>query len=74
MTALKKNCYAIELKGISKRFGPVLANDSIDLGLTVDERIADGFYFARSLRLVKHIFANPEMLDKPIGEESGFTY
>ena len=48
--------------------------DVIDIGATLDERIADGFYFARSLRLIKHIFANPEMLEKPIGEESGFEY
>ena len=40
MTALEKNCYAIELKGISKHFGPVIANDSIDLGLRRGEILA----------------------------------
>ena len=54
--------------------GHVEAHDLIDIGATLDERIADGFYFARSLKLVKHIFANPEILEKPIGENSGFTY
>ena len=48
--------------------------DVIDIGATLDERIADGFYFARSLRLIRHIFAHPELLDKPLGEESGFSY
>ena len=48
--------------------------DVIDIGATLDERIADGFYFARSLRLAKHIFAHPELLDRPLGEESGFEY
>lgn len=48
--------------------------DVIDIGATLDERIADGFYFARSLKLIKHIFANPELLDQPIGEPSGFDY
>lgn len=48
--------------------------DMIDIGATLDERIADGFYFARSLKLIKHIFANPELLDKPLSEPSGFTY
>jgi len=48
--------------------------DVIDIGATLDERIADGFYFAKSLRLMKHIFANPEVLEKPIGENSGFEY
>lgn len=48
--------------------------DVIDIGATLDERIADGFYFARSLKLIKHIFANPELLEKPLGEPSGFDY
>ena len=34
----------------------------------------DGFYFAKSLRLLTHIFENPELLDKPLGEPSGFDY
>ena len=48
--------------------------DVVDYGATLDERIADGFYFARSLKLVKHIFAHPELLDRPMGEPSGFDY
>ena len=48
--------------------------DVVDIGATLDERIADGFYFARSLKLIKHIFANPQLLDRPLGEESGFEY
>ena len=48
--------------------------DVVDFCATLDERIADGFYFARSLKLIRHIFAHPEMLDRPIGEPSGFGY
>ncbi len=48
--------------------------DVLDFGATIDERIGDGFYFVRSLRLVKYIFAHPEILDKPFGEPSGFEY
>lgn len=48
--------------------------DVVDFGATLDERIADGFYFARSLKLVKYIFAHPELLDQPLGEPSGFEY
>ena len=46
----------------------------IDLGATLDERIADGFYFIRSLKLIRHIFAHPELLDLPLEKPSGYTY
>ena len=48
--------------------------DVVDIGATLDERIADGFYFVRSLKLVKYIFAHPELLDRPFGEPSGFDF
>ena len=54
--------------------GSVQVRDMIDIGATLDERIADGFYFARSLKLIKYIFANPELLDQPIGTLSEFEY
>lgn len=40
--------------------------DALDLGITVDERIADGVYFAKSIRILKHLIANPELLELPI--------
>ena len=54
--------------------GTKAVRDIVDIGATLDERIADGFYFARSLKLIKHIFAHPELLEKPLGEPSGFEY
>ena len=42
---------------------------SVDLGLTVDERIADGYYYAKSIRLLKKLLENPELLEKPFSEE-----
>ena len=45
-----------------------------DIGATLDESIGDGFYFARSLKLIHHICAHPELLDRPISEPSGFDY
>ena len=43
--------------------------DSIDLGLTVDERIADGYYFSKTIRLMKTLLENPELLDAPLDTE-----
>lgn len=48
--------------------------DVVDIGATLDEAIGDGFYFARSLKLIKHIFANPDLLERPLSEPSGFDY
>lgn len=32
---------------------------SIDLGLTIDERIADGYYYAKTVRLLKRCWKIP---------------
>jgi len=48
--------------------------DVVDIGCILDERIADGFYFARSLKLVRYLFDHPEMLDEPLNKPSGFDY
>ena len=48
--------------------------DFVDIGVTIDERIGDGFYFARSLKLVKYLFAHPQMLDEPLAQPSNFDY
>ena len=42
---------------------------SIDLGLTIDERIADGYYYAKTVRLLRTLLENPQLLDKPLQEE-----
>lgn len=43
--------------------------DSIELGLVVDERIADGYYFSGTVRLFKKLIENPELLEKPLSTE-----
>lgn len=34
----------------------------MNLGITLDERIADGFYFCRALKAIEHLFSHPELL------------
>ena len=41
----------------------------LDVGITLDERIADGYYYAKTVRLVKTLIENPELLDRPANEE-----
>ena len=40
----------------------------LDFAITVDERIADGYYFAKSIALLKYLLQNPELLELPLGE------
>ena len=54
--------------------GNPVVRDIMNIGVTLDERIADGFYFARSLKLIKYLFKNPELLDKTLGEEIEFEF
>lgn len=49
--------------------GNIEMRDSIDLGLTVDERIADGYYFSKTVRLLRKLLENPELLESPLKEE-----
>lgn len=48
--------------------GNVTMRDSLDLGLTVDERIADGYYCSKSIRLLKKLLEHPELLERPLSE------
>lgn len=43
--------------------------ETLDLGLTLDERIADGYYYSKTVKLVKYLLQNPELLELPAGEE-----
>ena len=42
--------------------------NSVDLGLTIDERLADGYYYSKSVRLLKYILEHPECLEHPFSE------
>ena len=51
--------------------GGVEWREVIDLGLTIDERIADGVYFAKSLKIFRELIANPHLLELNIKEKVG---
>lgn len=59
-----------------KTVKPVFAPDGsyemrevVPLGLTIDERLADGYYYSKSIRLLKYLLAHPELLERPLTEE-----
>lgn len=43
--------------------------DFCDFGITLDERIADGFYFIKSVQLLQHILKNPQLLEGSANEK-----
>lgn len=43
-----------------------------EFGINLDERIADGYYFAKSVKLLQYIFDNPEMLNDRIDKKINF--
>ena len=49
--------------------GNVTMKETIDLGLTIDERIADGFYYSKTIKLLKHLLQHPELLELPANQE-----
>lgn len=40
-------------------------HEVIPIGITLDERIADGYYYSGTVALVKELLAHPELLDMP---------
>ena len=52
--------------------GNVTMKKVIDLSFTIDERISDGFYYGKSMKLLKKLLENPELLELPLNEETEF--
>ena len=40
--------------------------------LTIDERVADGYYYSGTIRLLRHLLENPELLETPLAEPVNF--
>ncbi len=49
--------------------GKVKVGKVMNLGITMDERPCDGFYFVRSLKVWNDLLTNPEVLTKPCTPE-----
>lgn len=52
--------------------GNATNKNSVDLGLTVDERIADGYYYSKTVKLLKYLLEHPALLEIPAGETVDF--
>jgi len=45
--------------------GSIAVREVVNLAVTLDERISDGFYFARSMKRLQQILENPRELENP---------
>lgn len=52
--------------------GNMVMKEMLELGITIDERLADGYYYSKSIRILKHLLEHPELLEKPMNEPVEF--
>jgi hypothetical protein len=45
--------------------GKIEVRNVVNLNVTLDERIADGIYYAKSIELLKSLIMNPKLLEEP---------
>ena len=48
-------------------------HEVIPLGITLDERIADGYYYSGTVALVKELLAHPALLELPADSPVEFS-
>ena len=58
-----------KLRAFFGESGKATMKDSVDIGFTIDERIANGFYYSKTIELFKYILENPELLEEPLNKE-----
>lgn len=59
----------IKKRPFYKDDGTFEMRESVDIGLTIDERLADGYYYSKTIRLLKKLLEKPELLELPLGEK-----
>ena len=59
----------IKLEEVINEKGKKEIKKICEFGINLDERIADGYYFAKSVKMLQHIFDNPELLEDRADEK-----
>lgn len=57
------------LAPIFKEDGTYEMHEVLPLSVTLDERIADGYYYSKSIRILKHLLQHPELLNEEARKE-----
>lgn len=58
-----------QIRPVYDEEGNVTMKPIVEIGLTLDERIGDGYYFSKTVKLLRKLLLNPELLDTPVKEE-----
>ena len=63
------SCFVVvgkkEMKMVYDAAGNGTVKEVLPLGITLDERIADGYYYSGTVALVKELLAHPQLLELP---------
>ncbi|MGN1050809.1 MAG: 2-oxo acid dehydrogenase subunit E2 [Acutalibacteraceae bacterium] len=59
----------IKKRPVYDEIGNITMKDTVDIGLTIDERVADGYYYSKTMKLLRHLLQNPKLLELPLKEE-----
>ena len=63
------SCFVVvgkkKVKKVYDEEGNGTVQQVLPLGITLDERIADGYYYSGTVALVKELLAHPELLELP---------
>ena len=54
------------------KYGNVDMRETMNIGITLDERIADGYYYSKTIKLFKYLLQNPHLLEEPAGQEVNY--
>lgn len=74
LTEFGTNSIVVTIGKIHKEYvvdseGNQVLRDVCEFGINLDERIADGFYFVKAIKLLQHIFDNPILLEEKANEK-----
>lgn len=60
---------AIHKEPVINDNGEVEVKDICDFGINLDERIGDGYYFVKSMKMFEYIIMHPEVLEEQLGDQ-----
>jgi len=60
---------AIHKEPVINDNGKVEVKDICDFGINLDERIGDGYYFVKSMKMFEYIIMHPEVLEEQLGDQ-----